>query len=148
VAAASSAAALVWAVAAGIALDKAPCPHDPPLRIGQIQPILIVIACLAFLVLGHALARLQGLDFIVGRSTRARRRGVTIFVQSILTLFLLLVTILLAFETYALALGIWPITYYVRCSNEIASWAAVPAAVVTCFLLGRWLWYPYRHRET
>jgi sterol desaturase/sphingolipid hydroxylase (fatty acid hydroxylase superfamily) len=149
VAAAGSAGALVWVTVAGIALRAAPCPHDPPLRIGQVkEPLLIVAGCLAFFLLGHGLARLQGFDFPAARSRRSRRRARVIFVQSVLTAFLLLVAGLLAFETYALAVGIWPITYYVRCSDEIAAWAAVPAAAVASFLLGRWLWYPYRHRET
>jgi hypothetical protein len=71
---------------------------------------------------------------------RSRAR---IAVQAILVLFLSLMAILLAYETYSLAHTdvAWPITWYVRCVSNVSTPASFVVATVVCGLLGHWLWY-------
>lgn len=139
----------LWVLVASLAVQGTPC-HNPPHRVGQWPPLLIVAMCAG----AFALGRLAGywrdpagrVAAGAGPSWSRRRVRVAVVVQSALAGFLLLVAILLAYETYSLAQPerLWPITYYVRCANEIATLPTAGGAAVICFLLGHWLWYPRR----
>jgi len=65
-------------------------------------------------------------------------------VQAGLCVFLLVMTAGLTYEAASLLPGTcrWPLTYYVRWLTFTDSWIALPVAVMFCFLMGRWLWYP------
>jgi len=60
--------------------------------------------------------------------------------------FLILVFVLLVYETAALAGvdGLQPISRYVRCAAEQGPGLAALATVTVSSLLGSWLWYPTR----
>lgn len=76
------------------------------------------------------------------RTNDATRPRVGLLMNVALTLALLFVAFLIALEAIALAKSVWPITYYLRCANEAASWQTLFAAFGVCFLAGRWLWLP------
>lgn len=60
-----------------------------------------------------------------------------------LAVLLAFVTIVLAFEAFAAAGGdhgrFWPITWYVRCANDVSPGATLIGAVIVSLLLGQWL---------
>jgi len=77
---------------------------------------------------------------------RRRRVDTETAVRIAVTLFFAVGTILLVYETVALARpDLQPITSYVRCANQDAPVATFIAAVSVSFLLGRWL-APARRR--
>lgn len=128
---------------------------DPPPRIGPVKPPAIIAAAgiVAFLLGRLAGYWRQGGVALRGRPTtladeRPSHRFSIAFVQSVLTAFLVIVVVLLAYETYSLANPpLWPITYYVRCANDSSPLATVGGAFVICFLLGQWLWYPWKEED-
>jgi len=78
---------------------------------------------------------------------RLRRRRVDTgpIVHLAVTIFFAVGTVLLVYETVALARpDLQPITSYVRCANQDAPLATFIAAVSVSFLLGRWLAPPGR----
>jgi hypothetical protein len=66
--------------------------------------------------------------------------------QIALAAFLVLATVLLGYETYALAnsLSAPPITSYVRCAAAYSAGLSAIAGFAVTLLLGNWLWYPTR----
>lgn len=52
----------------------------------------------------------------------------------------LLLTALMLLEVATLYLHVWPITSYVRCSNEASAPLSALGAGIYSFLAGRWLW--------
>ena len=70
-------------------------------------------------------------------------------VHVVVTAFFALGTLLLVYETIALARpqDLQPITAYVRCANQDAPAATFAAAVAVSFLLGRWISPPRRRRS-
>jgi hypothetical protein len=64
--------------------------------------------------------------------------------QGLLFLFLLLVALLLGYETYAVAhfTQAPPITEYVRCTAGTHPWLAGIGTAAITVLLGNWIWYP------
>jgi hypothetical protein len=142
---------LGWVVAASVSLHGAPC-TNPPSRIGQWDPLITVGACLGSFVLGRVagLSRERRAEPAASHAAtrRPRRSNGAILMQGALTLFLLLSAVLLAYETVSLAHldAYWPITFYVRCANQIATFPTTAGACAICFLLGQWFWYPWRAR--
>jgi hypothetical protein len=129
-------------------LNGSPC-GDPPVRVSPKFPYPLVIV---ILVCGAALlGRLAGYlrepaggartDSGISASQAARRAALA---QFWVAFFLLVCAALLAFETFTLAVGIWPITFYVRCANDYLPLPTIGGAFITAFLLGHWLWYPTR----
>lgn len=143
---------IVWVAVASLTLHGAPC-HNPPARVGQWPPWVIVTLCIAFFGLGHLAGywRDPGERPAAGPAQHSRtwRMRAAAILQGALMAFLLLVVALLGYETYALAsMNVyWPITYYVRCANEFATLPTTAGACAMCFLLGQWLWYPQRGKD-
>jgi hypothetical protein len=54
--------------------------------------------------------------------------------------FLFIVTGLLLYEGYTLGHGVWPITYYVRCSNDAGPLVSLLGSAIYAFVIGRWMW--------
>jgi amino acid transporter len=54
--------------------------------------------------------------------------------------FLFLVTILMGIEAWTLGHGVWPITYYVRCSNDAGASITLVGVATYAFVIGRWMW--------
>jgi hypothetical protein len=55
----------------------------------------------------------------------------------------------LVYETIAVAgVGanpdLWPITYYVRCAHDVATWPTLAGALIVAILVGHWLGYQPR----
>jgi hypothetical protein len=56
-------------------------------------------------------------------------------------------TLALGYETYAVAAGnseLWPITYFVRCANDVVSIPTLLGALLVSTLVGHWLGYEAR----
>jgi hypothetical protein len=89
---------------------------------------------------GHA--ALSDEDRLMDR--RYRRRAVA--VQAFLAGSLTLVTVLLAYETWAVWIGApwWAITDFVRCASNAATPQTFVASTALLFLAGHWLWHPVR----
>lgn len=86
-------------------------------------------------------ASLQQELFFTGQVRQPRR---ALVVEATVVVLLALVTVLLVYETVALAATNinWPITYYVRCFASSKPLAAGIGAAAFCFLLGHMIWYP------
>jgi hypothetical protein len=54
--------------------------------------------------------------------------------------FLFLVTILMLIEAWTLGHGVWPITYYVRCSMDAGALISLIGVLSYSFIIGRWMW--------
>jgi len=54
--------------------------------------------------------------------------------------FLFLVTFLLLIEAWTLGHGVWPITYYVRCSMNAGAFISLVGMATFAFVIGRWMW--------
>jgi len=136
---------IIWVAVATLSLRSAPC-HTPPVRIGQWPALMTVVVAVLFFGLGRLAGYWREPDespaVLRGGAQRLRVRAALL--QVTLTAFLFLVILWLAYETYALANWhlYWPITYYVRCANEVATLPTAAGAWLICFLLGQWLWYP------
>ena len=69
-------------------------------------------------------------------------------VQALLVAVLLILTLLLAYETWSVSMlddnpspRFWPITYFVRCASRLETFATLPVATAICAFFGKWLWY-------
>ena len=116
------------------------------------QRVAILVCVLGF-VLGRitarpkVVARNQLQSGVADRQDVEARGQASVLVQAALTGALLLITCLLAFEAVTVASHIWPITYYLRCANEAATYPALAAAFAFWLLAGRWLWLPTTPRD-
>ena len=120
---------------------------SPPLDLG------FVLACTLSFLAGGLLTRAPG---------RARgpageglfglgppRPGTVL--QLILLLVLAMLTLMLAYEAWAVSINdanpqadVWPITLFVRCLSRLTSWTAIGSLAVACIVCafcGKWLWY-------
>ena len=139
----------IW-ISAGAAahLNGSPC-GDPPLRISPKfpYPLVIVILCCGSALLGRLAGYLRepaSSPRQAGPPAPSQDRWRAALAQFWVTFFLLVCVASLAFETYSLAVGIWPITFYVRCANDYLPLPTIGGACITAFLLGHWLWFPTR----
>jgi len=119
------------------------CGSAPPLR-GHVDPLLILGLLLLSAVAGWALGGWRKASAGDDPDDDSSRRGTVLVVQAGLCVFLLVMTAGLTYEAASLLPGTcrWPLTYYVRWLTFTDSWIALPVAVMFCFLMGRWLWYP------
>ncbi len=136
---------LVKAVYA-IGIANAGLCHDPPSLTGSISQITVVAVCVACFVAGHVVSwagtrSRSELRDKLGQTAWSARRSV-IVVKTALALFLALLSALMALEALMLLVGIWPITYYVRCATEADTPIAMLGAGIFTFLAGRWFWIP------
>lgn len=136
--------AWLWLALAVLGGQPAALCHDPPILEGQLPQLVILGASAASFLLGgltsgwpvppthtpdhqHVQAALQQ------RRVRMAMRVTFIFVFLLLTALMLL-------EVATLYLHVWPITSYVRCSNEASAPLSALGAGIYSFLAGRWLW--------
>jgi len=118
---------------------------------------LIVVVCLATFGLGGGIGRLR--DSSADRDSvgpgalaiQGGRRALwnSVVIHLILTLLLLSILLVLAYETVGLRnpWGLRPITSYVRCAKTIDPWTTIVAASAVTLLAGHWLWHPTQRAE-
>jgi hypothetical protein len=147
----------IWAAAATHLLASQPCQNnaDP---LGRPASTLFIMGSIAAFVLGHVLGyqrdfrREEHLLPLAGAplDLRPRRDGTSLALHVALSLFLLMVVAMLAYETWAFWLTDpsprWPITSFVRCAGRTHTIPALGAAWLVSFLTGHWLWHPLRSR--
>ena len=137
---------LVWTANAALLPRAAGC-HNPPLLVTRVPQLVAVLICVVGFVSGRITARpkiSRRSDLKAGTGTRdepTRAKG-ALLAQSALTAALFFITVLVAFEAVTLRSDVWPITFYMRCASEAATWQTLVAAFAFCFLAGRWLWLP------
>lgn len=138
------------------------CTYDP---LQGFPSFALVSASIAGFVGGHLLGRWIEASAVVrrpdhdktpgggvrgGLNMAAGSRTASLTVQGLLVLFLALSVGLLAYETLALAdtARNWPITYYVRCFAHTNPVPAGVGALALSLLMGQWVWYPARGRDS
>jgi hypothetical protein len=115
---------------------------DPPALTTQVPQLLILgIAGASFVSGGLSSRWPRGFhpEHPAMTATLERRR-VRLVMRLTFVLVFLLLTALMLIESYTLYLRVWPITYYVRCSNQASPTLSVLGAATYSFLAGRWLW--------
>jgi hypothetical protein len=148
----------VWAAAGTHLLALHPCQNnaDP---LGRPTSTLFILGAVGTFVLGHVLGLHR--DFcheehllpLAGAPIEHRPRGdrTALLLHAALSLFLLLVVAMLAYETWAFWLPDpsprWPITSFVRCADRTHTIPTLGAVWLASFLAGHWLWHPLRTRE-
>jgi hypothetical protein len=142
---------ILISAAAAQHVNGSPC-GDPPQRISPSfpYPLVIVILCCGSALLGRLAGYLREPVTNkprVGEAPPSQDRWRAGLAQFWVSIFLLVCVACLAFETFSLAVGIWPITYYVRCANDYLPLPTIGGACITAFLLGHWLWFPAREGE-
>jgi hypothetical protein len=149
--------AAVWAAAGTHLLATLPCQNnsDP---LGRPTSTLFVLGSVGAFILGHVLGyhrdfrREEHLLPLAGARLeyRPRRDGTSLALHLAVSLFLLSVVALLAYETWAFWLPDpsprWPITSFVRCADRTHTVPTLIVAWVVMFLAGHWLWHPLRWR--
>ena len=123
--------------------------HNAPLRITRDPQWVGIFVCIAGFVVGRLTARPkitsrhQLRSPVEGPEHKIEARArFAVLIQASLTGALFFIAFLLSFEAVTLNGGVWPITYYLRCANEAATWQTLAAAFAFCLLAGRWLWLP------
>ncbi len=147
--------ALVLALA-----EKDPISHCPGPKHAAIDPpvnlVFIGLGAASFLAGGLLSDFARGRDDIEDAPQSKRDRN---WLQAALVGVLLILFLLLTYETYSLVLldtnqqsVFWPITWFVRCLSTITTLATIGSLVVVCIMcafFGKWLWYrPRRYRQT
>jgi len=147
----------VWAAVGTHLLATLPCQNnaDP---LGRPTSTLFVLGSIGAFIIGHVLGYHR--DFrheyrllpLVGEriKRRPRRDGTSLALHVSLTVFLLVLVAVLAYETWAFWLPDpsprWPITSFVRCADRTHTIPTLGAAWLASFLAGHWLWHPLRTR--
>lgn len=114
---------------------------------------LVLAVCGASFLVGSLLGRFRGLAHHQQRH-RALATSNTLdpletspwALQAALAILLLFIAVALAYEAFAAAGAhghpeFWPITWYVRCADDVAPVWTLLGAAVTSALLGQWLGY-------
>jgi hypothetical protein len=133
-----------FAVSRAVAADVTRCAS--PLPSGSPIGVELAVVSLAGFGLGRlvALARKWINQVPAVADIETVRTGGPL--QGALAGFLIMATVLLGYETYALAHSVQapPITEYVRCAAAHYPALSAAAAGAVSMLLGNWLWYPTR----
>lgn len=125
------------------------CPGPNHAAIGPPLNLVFVGLCAASFLAGGLLTDFQrGTDEIEDAPQSMADRN---WLQAGLVGVLLILYLLLSYETYSLVLlktnqasVFWPITWFVRCISTITSAATFLSLVVACLMcgfFGKWLWY-------
>ena len=152
---------LVVALAALLLISGHVHPHDVSAcltRVGHPPPqppsqpdwwrVAILGANVVGFAIGHASGQLRSRVEQHRPPPESARVGSRI-VQGMLIVFLLGGVLLSAYETLSVVPDVsppsfWPISYYVRCVNDVAPVETLLGSAVVAFLLGHWLCYPGR----
>jgi hypothetical protein len=129
--------------------------HNAPFRVTRFPQWVGIAVCVGGFVLGRVTARPRIVSrkelhspVADGRPHPAEQHeNFALLIQASLTAALLFIGFLIAFEAVTLGSGVWPITYFMRCASESASWQTLVAAGAFCILAGRWLWLPAIPRD-
>jgi hypothetical protein len=111
-----------------------------------VSPPVIIVASIVAFIIGSRIGKWRAKRFphtspvsLPASPPPPDRAAVLAF--ALLPLFFLLVAVLLAYETYALANGRdWPITSYVHCAYAVAPYWTAVAACSLAFEFGHWFW--------
>lgn len=125
------------------------CPGPQHAAIGPPLDLVFVGLCAASFLAGGLLSDfVRGPDDLEDAPQSARDRN---WLQAVLVGVLLVLFLLLTYETYSLVLldtnqqsVFWPITWFVRCISTITNLATVGSLIVVCIMcafFGKWLWY-------
>lgn len=122
--------------------------HNAPMKIIRDPQLAGIGICLAGLVVGRLSTRRvvvsrNDLDdrLAPGDDLRAQARN-ALLSRVASTGALLFIAFLVTYEAVTLYADVWPITYYMRCAAETATWQTYATAFFLCLLVGRWLWLP------
>jgi hypothetical protein len=152
---------LVVAVAALLLISGYLHPHDVSAcltRVGHPPPqppsepdwwrVLLLGANVVGFAIGHASGQIRSRVEAHRPPPESARVGSRI-VQGVLILFLVGGAVLSAYEALSVVPDVptpsfWPVSYYIRCVNDVAPVETLLGAAVVAFLLGHWLCYPGR----
>jgi hypothetical protein len=151
--------ACVTGSVSGPPLQPGPPPLDPPML--HWRGLLLVVCVGGFLgghLWGHGRSQGQARRHAGVAAHAVHPGGITLQAPRA-SLQLLLVglfafgAVALGYETFAVAgvranPDLWPITYYVRCAHDVATWQTLIGALVVAILVGHWLGYQPRTRRT
>ena len=120
------------------------CNTNFPARRGDYASWAYVFGAIALFVLGSVTSQVgirqrQEPQKELGEGRWANRSAV-VAVDAGVGIFLILVTILMLIEAWTLGHGVWPITYYVRCSADAGALISLVGVAVYSFFIGRWMW--------
>ena len=132
--------------------ERDPVSRCPGPRHAPVAPpfdLVFVGLCAASFLAGGLLSDFQrGRDDIDDAQLSAKDRN---WLDAGLVLVLLILFLLLTYETYSLVLLstnqasiFWPITWFVRCISTISASATFFSLVIVCLMcgfFGKWLWY-------
>jgi hypothetical protein len=109
---------------------------------------LMAAAGIAAFTAGHITSRLRNESWIHGEGDRAAARRGSMIAHSVLVGVLGVLTVLAAYESASVAVvpadpRFWPISYFVRCANDVSPVTTLVALAVISFLLGHWLGRPW-----
>jgi hypothetical protein len=135
---------LVIAVRALATAGAPVCNTDFPARRGDYPSWAYVFGAIGAFVVGSVTAQIgirrQGRSRKeLGEGRWANHRAV-IAVNAGVAGFLFLVTVLMVIEAWTLGHGVWPITYYVRCSMDAGALISLIGVLSYSFIIGRWMW--------
>jgi hypothetical protein len=141
-------------VTAGIAVDLLLRQRDitscaAGYAVGPPFGLVFLAACLAAFAAGGLLSGAPGLTRPAPASAPGTGRGeVSTRVQALLVAVLLILTLLMVYETWSVSMlddnpnpQYWPITYFVRCASRVGTLATLPVAAAMSAFFGKWLWY-------
>jgi hypothetical protein len=148
-----AAAILILALALGSTWSAAAHPtasgcHNAPLKVIRYPQLTGIAVCIGGLVIGRLItrpvisSRKELNDRLAPHHEPHRHGQYALLTQAALTAALFFITFLVTFESLTLWRSVWPVTYYVRCAAEAATWQTYTAAFFLCLLVGRWLWLP------
>ena len=120
------------------------CDSHFPARYSSLPVWWYVFTAIAAFGFGHVAG--QWGIWSQGRSQDALGQGrwsnpiAVVGIDAGVAVFLFIVSGLLLYEAYTLGHGVWPITYYVRCSNDGGPLVSLAGSAIYAFVVGRWMW--------
>jgi hypothetical protein len=122
-------------------------PPQPPTQPGWWREAILAANVLGFAA-GHGTTHVRSRVEAHRPPVASARAGGRI-VQGMLIVVLAGGALVSAYETLSVVPDVstpsfWPISYYVRCVNDVAPLPTLLGSVVVAFLLGHWLCYPGR----
>ena len=135
---AAGTAALFVRVLLTATLTTSPCGAVPPVH-GLIPGGLLAATAFGSFVAGGFVGAWR-----TAAAGQAESESADVAIHAVLVVVLAVTVISLAYETFALAVpGFWPLTYYIRCADDVAPWWTLLGLASVSGLLGHWLWRPF-----